>query len=508
MQENVVDPYSEQRARLRRRGICVVIPTYNNVGTIGDVVMRAKAQCDDVIVVNDGSSDGTDAVLSAVDGVTVVDIPHNSGKGNALKQGFLKARTLGFSYAITLDGDGQHYPEDIRLLLEANIKNPTALIVGQRKGLAQVERSAGSKFANAFSNFWFCIQTLNPLSDTQTGYRMYPLHKLYGLRFLTSRYEAELELLVFAAWHGVRLVATEVNVYYPPREQRVSHFRPLQDFTRISILNTVLCFLAVVYGYPLMCFKTLATALRTIYTLLFFLFFTLMAMTPMAYLVLLLGKAGERTVCRLHSILHFMSNFVMNVHGIPGVRYKMNNRSGEDFHVPAVIICNHQSPLDLMPLLALHKKIVVVTNDRIWRNPFYGYIIRHAGFLPASEGSEQMVAKLRPLVAQGYSVAIYPEGTRCPEGKIGRFHKGAFYIARNLNLDIIPLILHGAGRVLPKGGFCMRKGEIRLDIDARMSVEEQAQFSTDRALASWYRKYYERRYSEISDESVSLCCDS
>ena len=114
-----------------------------------------------------------------------------------------------------------------------------------------VDRSKGSNFANKFSNFWFYVQTGKALEDTQTGYRLYPLHKLYGVGLLTSRYEAELELLVFASWHGVELVSIPVNVYYPPREERVSHFRPGKDFARISVLNTVLCFLAVVYGLPL-----------------------------------------------------------------------------------------------------------------------------------------------------------------------------------------------------------------------------------------------------------------
>jgi hypothetical protein len=135
--------------------------------------------------------------------------------------------------------------------VEANIAHPGALIVGSRD-LSGIDASGGSLFANRFSNFWFAVQTLHPLPDTQTGFRLYPLHKLSGFRWITSRYEAELELLVFAAWHGVRLVSLPIRVYYPPREERVTHFRPAADFARISVLNTVLCFLAVVYGWPRM----------------------------------------------------------------------------------------------------------------------------------------------------------------------------------------------------------------------------------------------------------------
>ena len=231
---------------LHERGICVVIPTYNNCGTLTNVIDRTLAMCADVIVVNDGSTDDTAMILSGYeDRITVVSFERNAGKGSALKAGFRKAIEMGYVYAITLDADGQHFPEDIPVLLKANMENPDALIVGQRQGLESIERSAGSKFANSFSNFWFCVQTFQYLKDTQTGYRLYPLLKLHGLCLLTSRYEAELELLVFSSWHGVRLVSVPVNVYYPPMEERVSHFRPGKDFARISILNTILCFLTI-----------------------------------------------------------------------------------------------------------------------------------------------------------------------------------------------------------------------------------------------------------------------
>jgi uncharacterized protein (DUF2062 family) len=132
--------------------------------------------------------------------------------------------------------------------------------VGERKNLENVERSKGSSFANSFSNFWFAVQTGQYLKDTQTGYRLYPLKKLRGLSLLTSRYEAELELMVFASWHGVKLVSEPVNVYYPPREERVSHFRPLPDFTRISVLNTVLVLYAFLFYYPWTFLRSLTIA--------------------------------------------------------------------------------------------------------------------------------------------------------------------------------------------------------------------------------------------------------
>jgi acetyl esterase/lipase len=239
-----------QKRLMREQRICVVIPTYNNGGTIEQVVRDTLAQCDDVIVVNDGSTDATTDILHRIDGITLVEYAQNRGKGYALRRGFAQAMNMGFDYAITLDADGQHYADDIPIFLRAHKEHPNALIVGQRD-LKGVQRSSGSEFANKFSNFWFYVQTGQRLADTQTGYRLYPLRRLKGLSWLTSRYEAELELMVLASWHGVQLVSTPIRVYYPPQDQRVSHFRPVKDFLRITVLNTVLCLLALVYALPL-----------------------------------------------------------------------------------------------------------------------------------------------------------------------------------------------------------------------------------------------------------------
>ena len=407
-----------------------MIPTYNNAGTIADVVRRALAYCLDVIVVCDGCTDDTLEVLRGIEGITIVSYEKNAGKGTALKRGFRKALEMGFAYAITLDADGQHFPEDIPHLIRANIKHPGALIVGQRKGLDKAERSKGSKFANAFSNFWFAVQTGHILKDTQTGYRLYPLKKLHGLSLLTSRYEAELELLVFASWHGVKIVSTPVNVYYPPQEERVSHFRPFLDFSRIFILNTVLCVMAIVYGLPLAIWRGMMTLLRTVYSLLFFLISTIFFAKPLATLYLMHGKDEEKKRMKIHRLLWNYAKFVTIRHGIPGVRFSIGNPHGENFKKPAVIICNHQSHLDLMCLMLLTPKIVFLTNDWVWHNPFYGFIIRQAEYYPVSEGIDTLMPRLRSLVERGYSIAVYPEGTRSPDCRLGRFHQGAFYIAQ------------------------------------------------------------------------------
>ena len=230
--------------------ICVVMPTYNNDGTLRDVVERVLKFCNDVIVVNDGCTDTSDEILASFgEKITVVDYGRNRGKGYALKKGFEKAIELGFDFVITLDSDGQHYPEDIPLFINALEQHPYALIIGSRN-LNEENMPGKNTFANKFSNFWFKIQTGVNLPDTQTGYRLYPLKNLPNLNLLTSRYEAELELLVGAAWRGVDLIPIKINVFYPKAEERVTHFRPFCDFLRISVLNTFLCILAVFYGLP------------------------------------------------------------------------------------------------------------------------------------------------------------------------------------------------------------------------------------------------------------------
>lgn len=488
MQGDLTD-IEQQRRMLRERGICVVIPTYNNAGTIVDVVRRSKEQCDDVIVVCDGCTDDTVALLQQVDGITIVSYPHNGGKGIALKKGFQKALKEGFSYAITLDADGQHFPEDIHIFLEANIDHPEAIIVGQRKGMDSVERTSGSKFANAFSNFWFCVQTGHRLADTQTGYRLYPLKKLPCLSLLTSRYEAELELMVFSSWQGVEIVSKEVNVFYPPKEERVSHFRPIKDFSRIFVLNTCLSILAIVYAYPLKLFRLLMTILRTLYSLLLYLIACFCILLPYTALLNVLRCDKQQKAESLRKLLYRLTRFVVFQHGIPGVRCTVD-RGGETFDRPAVIICNHQSHLDLMLMLSQTPKMIVLTNDWVWNSPFFGKVLQNAEYYPVSMGIDSMLPKLKDLVERGYSIAVYPEGTRSKDCRIGRFHKGAFHIASALKLDILPFVEYGAGQVLPKGGKYLRKGRIRLQIDKRIPYEEYSQYGTSQEIASRFRKYY------------------
>ena len=489
----MTDHKIHQQQRLNDRGICVVIPTYNNEGTITAVVQATLQECRDVIVVNDGSTDGTRDILHGMEGITLVEYAENRGKGYALKCGFRRALQMGFAYAITLDGDGQHYPDDIALFLKANQQHPGALILGSRQ-MDGIERSLGSRFANEFSNFWFYVQTGRRLADTQTGYRLYPLKKLHGLELLTSRYEAELELLVQASWHGVEIVPINIKVYYPPLAERVSHFRPIRDFARISVLNTVLCFLAVVYGLPLRLWRWLDCGVRTVYAILFTLFFSLGVFTPMVWLF---GRRGLKLW--IHRLIYHSMRFLMLRHGIPGTTFTYKISEEVDFNKPAVYICNHQSHLDLPCQLMLTPKMVILTKDWVWNNPLYGLIVREAEFYPVSTGIEQLMPKLKSLVERGYSIALYPEGTRSENCRIGRFHKGAFAIAEQLGLDVVPMFLYGPGRILPKKTYHLRRGPIYMELGRPVTRAELNKMGDLRTQAQAMRRHYIEKYEIIAN---------
>ena len=152
-------------------------------------------------------------------------------------------------------------------------------------------------------------------------------------------------------------------------------------------------------------------------------------------------------------------------------------------------------------MLALTPKLVILTTDWVWHNPLYGFIIREADYLPASRGLEAIVPRLRELVSKGYSIVIYPEGTRSPDCRIGRFHQGAFYLAEMLNVDILPTVIYGTGQALPKHGRILRPWPIIMEVDKRVSPEDARRLGESlKSRASYWRKYYISRYSEIADK--------
>lgn len=236
--------------KARQLGIVVVIPTYNNAKTLVGVIEDVLRYVEDVIVVDDGSTDATPALLKQFPHLPVITHPANRGKGTALKHGLSRAKADGYRYAITIDSDGQHFASDIPAFIEEIEQTPDALLVGARN-LTSDNMPGKNTFANKFSNFWFTLETGLRLQDTQSGYRIYPLQRMNVQKwYYTAKYEFELEALVFAAWGGTPVRNIPIHVYYPPQEERVSHFRPFRDFTRISVLNTILVFITFLWIYP------------------------------------------------------------------------------------------------------------------------------------------------------------------------------------------------------------------------------------------------------------------
>jgi uncharacterized protein (DUF2062 family) len=213
-------------------------------------VARAALAHFPVIVVDDGSTDGAKELLAAEPGVASVALPRNRGKGAALRAGLDRAQAMGFTHAITMDADGQHAAGDIPVFVEACRKDPAAFWVGTRD-LKGTGAPLVRRLTNAFSNFWFWVETGLAFRDTQAGFRCYPLEMTRRLAVRSERYAYELEMMVRAAWAGVAVRPVPIRVDYRKPQSQRSHFRPVADFLRISWLNTRLVLQASLLPRPL-----------------------------------------------------------------------------------------------------------------------------------------------------------------------------------------------------------------------------------------------------------------
>ena len=243
---------------------CVLIPTYNNDQTLEDVILSTLEYTPNIIVINDGSDDNTGAILECFkDKIHIVSNKRNQGKGAALKKGFKSAHELGFEYAITLDSDGQHFPSEIPKFLERVVPGQDILIIGNRD-MTDESIPKKSLFGRKFSNFWVKLETNLDLMDTQSGYRLYTVDRMNSFHFFTVKYDFELESLVRWAWRDYPVDIVDIKVYYPSPEERVSHFNAFKDNLRISLLNTALVIIKLVYIIPRRIIRMLISMMRNV----------------------------------------------------------------------------------------------------------------------------------------------------------------------------------------------------------------------------------------------------
>lgn len=285
----------------------------------------------------------------------------------------------------------------------------------------------------------------------------------------------------------------------------------LQSISLISILGMIAVVLVAYTIQPLI-FRffiagpaskglppyTLIGLIRTV--LLFLLFFIgcifLRVLIAVLYLVPVRKSSKQRLVCRLIQI---------TCKGIlllaTAVKKEHINKANERFQHPAIIIANHQSFIDILVLLSLSSKILMVTNHWVWHSPFFGAIIRYVDFYYIGEGYEQYMERMRKKVKEGYSIAIFPEGTRTYNGKMKRFHKGAFYLAETLQLDILPILLYGNNKIIAKAQpFNIRKGIIYTEILPRIPTDDLSFGTTYQERTKRISAYMKEGYARICRE--------
>ncbi|MFA6499119.1 MAG: glycosyltransferase family 2 protein [Desulfurivibrionaceae bacterium] len=214
--------------------VAIIIPVYNHEQRIAEVIGQALKLGLPLFVIDDGSTDSTPTIINHISGIVVIRHPVNLGKGAALLTGFAAAVGQGCDWAITIDGDGQHLPEDAKSLLRAVGENRRIIVVGRRQGMVGKNVPWASRFGRGFSNFWVWAAGGPLITDSQSGFRLYPLPETLYLGVKATRYQFEVEVLVRAKLQGIDTIEAPVQVVYQPKGERVSHFLPWPDFKRNS----------------------------------------------------------------------------------------------------------------------------------------------------------------------------------------------------------------------------------------------------------------------------------
>jgi glycosyltransferase involved in cell wall biosynthesis len=211
--------------------VAVVIPVYNHEGNVAQVVEKALQLSWPVFVIDDGSTDGTYGRIKDIPGINVIRHGENRGKGAAILTGFAAALPSA-DWAVTIDADGQHHPEDAQLLVGAVPPGLRPIVIGRREGMDHRHVPWKSRFGRAFSNFWVRASGGPDIVDTQSGFRLYPLPEAMRLGVKARRFQFEVEILARSGWQGLPVLEAPVRVTYQPAGERVSHYRGFTDFMR------------------------------------------------------------------------------------------------------------------------------------------------------------------------------------------------------------------------------------------------------------------------------------
>ncbi len=265
------------------------------------------------------------------------------------------------------------------------------------------------------------------------------------------------------------------------------------------VLPKMFFFLTQNKGIPRKEPVTLLNFIISIVTLFVFLFGVTLASVLLVIIRLLpIRKKSKQYL--IHVIICVQSRIIVYLNFTIKKRYI--NKHKLDFSKPAVLVSNHQSHLDLVLLFLLHPKIVAVTNNWVWHSPFFGHVLRYAGFYPAFKGIDGVYEKISEKVAQGYSVLVFPEGSRSDNGKIRRFHQGAFFLADQLKLDIQPILIHGAMHALGKNEFFLKSAVISIRVFDRIKVKpaDISQNITYKDQAKSMAAFYRKKYADAQKE--------
>ncbi len=206
----------------------------------------------------------------------------------------------------------------------------------------------------------------------------------------------------------------------------------------------------------------------------------------------------ERAKLVFHSILCTATGWIFPI-SVSGKK-KVIGCDGLTFEKPAVIIANHQSILDILATISLSPKILLVTNHWVWNSPVFGFVARLAEYYPIMDGALENMNRMRERVRQGYSILVFPEGTRSPDSRMKRFHKGAFFIAEELGIDVLPLLIHGSGNLIPKGELYVEKGTMTLKFLPRIAPGDSRYGATYAERARQISRYFKKEHEMLTRE--------